>query len=56
MISSCVKPCSQISEVRIKTAHSPAVGHSQLWGPWELFEDDGTTLGLKLMAVELIVI
>lgn len=29
--------------------------NAQLWGPWELFEDDGTALGLKVMAVELIV-
>lgn len=35
--------------------HSAATVHAQLWGPWELSEGDGTILGLKLMAVELIV-
>lgn len=53
-MSSRVKPCSWISEIHIE-AHSPTVVNAQLWGPWELCEDDGTALGSKLMAVELIV-
>lgn len=44
------KPCSQINKLCVPA--QPANVHAQLWEPWELLEDDGTALGLKLMAVE----
>lgn len=53
MMSSCENRA--LGSVEYVSQHSPAIVHAQLWGPWELFEDDGTTLRLKLMAVELIV-